>query len=303
MPQIKANGLTFEYDVHGSPNDPVVLLIHGFTAQMVEWPMAIVQGLVDRGYRVVRFDNRDVGLSTHLHDLGPGNLKEAGAAVAKGQVYKGAKYTLHDMAKDSAGVLTALGIEKAHVVGASMGGYIAQLVALEHPHKVKSLTSVMSSTGRPGLPGPSPAAQVVLNQAPKSLSIEDRKDAYKAAQRVIGSPKYQLSDAQLDAVADLVVRRAPPDLAGISRQMAAIMGTEPRHEKLKSLKCPALVIHGNADPLVNPEGGKDTAASIPGAKLAMLDGVGHDTTDANASLYLEALVPFLDAVEGRKGKL
>ncbi len=299
MPQVQANGLTIEYDEHGKAGDPPVLLVMGFTGQLVMWPMSLVDGLVAQGFRVIRFDNRDVGLSTHLHDKGMPDVGAAMMAALTGQTYANAPYVLDDMAADAVGLLDALNIPSAHIVGASMGGMIAQIVAAKHGSRARSMVSIMSTTGRPGLPQAAPEIQAALITPPSGDTREHRMAHFKTMFRTIGSPGYPATDAELDGLAAIVVDRAPYDPAGIARQLVAIMSSEPRHEILKAVTCPAMVLHGIDDPLVKIEGGRDTAASIPGAEMVEVPGMGHDFTDALMPVFLEHAGAFLTRVEQR----
>lgn len=299
MPQLQANGLTLEYDDHGNPNDPAVVLIMGFSAQMTMWPLSFVNGLVAEGFRVIRFDNRDVGLSTHLDAKGPPDVGAAMMAALSGQQYQGAPYLLDDMAKDTIGLLDALGIKTAHIVGASMGGMIAQVVAAKHGERARSLVSIMSSTNRPGLPQAAPEITAALVTPPASPGREDRIAHFKHMFRTIGSPGFPASEAEIQALAEGVADRAPYDPAGIGRQLVAILASEPRHELLAAVTCPALVLHGEADPLVRIEGGKDTADSIKGAEFVTVPGMGHDFTEALMPQFLKHVGGFLKRVEAK----
>ena len=299
MPQIKANGLSFEYDTFGDRKNPAILLIMGFSAQMTMWPVELCQGLADRGHYVIRFDNRDIGLSQKIVSAIQVNVMEAFMKAASGQPIT-SPYQLNDMAADAAGILDALGIAKAHIVGASMGGMIAQLVAVNHPQKTLSLTSIMSTTGRRDLPPSKPEAMAVLTQ-PAPVEREARIAHTMKVWRIIGSqPVYAADDEELHCIATGIVDRAPYDPAGIARQLVGILASPPRNEMLKNVKVPALVIHGTDDPLVNPEGGKDTAASIPGARLKMIPGMGHDFTSKLVPVYLREISDFVAEVDAKK---
>jgi pimeloyl-ACP methyl ester carboxylesterase len=271
---IQANGITIEYDVHGDPSDPPVLLIMGLGAQLTLWPIELVEALVAHGFHVVRFDNRDAGLSTKIDAAG---LPEMGAlmmAMMSGKI-PGVAYTLDDMAHDAAGLLDALGIARAHIVGASMGGMIAQLLAVNHPEKVLSLTSMMSSTGNPSLPQAKPEAMAVLTSRPTAADPNIIVDFGVKAARVIGSPAYPAPEGRLRARvrADFDRNFSPQ---GSMRQMAAVIANGDRRARLSGISAPTLVIHGDADPLVPVEGARDTVASIPGAELLIIPGMGHD---------------------------
>jgi pimeloyl-ACP methyl ester carboxylesterase len=296
MPQAQANGITLEYESFGRASDPAVLLIMGFSAQMTMWPVAFCKGLAERGFRVVRFDNRDIGKSTHLTNLGAPNVPEAMMKMMSGQPVA-APYQLEDMAKDSVALLDALGIDSAHIVGASMGGMIAQIVAAKHRKHTRSLVSIMSTTGNRSLPQAKPEAMAAITVPPASDSREDRIAAGMKAWRVIGSPAYPATDAELLESVSAMVDRVPYEPTGIARQLLAIVAAAPRNDLLKALKAPALVLHGADDPLLPVECGKDTAASIPGAKLEILPGVAHDFTDALVPVYLEHVGSFVTEVE------
>ncbi|MEQ1865090.1 MAG: alpha/beta hydrolase [Micropepsaceae bacterium] len=302
MPQIKANGLNFEVESFGAESDPAILLVMGFSAQLTMWPLELCEGLASRGYRVVRFDNRDVGKSSKLDHLGKVSPAETFAKLMSGQSVT-PPYSLNDMATDAAGILDALHIETAHIVGASMGGMIAQLVALNHPKRTVSLTSIMSTTGRPGLPPAKPEAMAVLTQAPTNLDRETRIVEAMKIWRIIGSqPAYAASDTELRAQAEREVDRTPYYADGLARQLVAVVAAPPRHDMLKAVKAPTLVIHGADDPLVSLEGGKDTAASIPGARLKIIPGMGHDFTSKLVPVYLREIADFVAEVDARRGK-
>jgi pimeloyl-ACP methyl ester carboxylesterase len=175
---------------------------------------------------------------------------------------------------------------------------IAQEFATRHPEKTKTVTSIMSTTGKPGLSQATPAAMAALMGPPPEDNVEARKEAFKKTQKVIGSPGYPSTDAELDAMATQMATRSPMDVAAVSRQMVAIMASEPRHETNAAIKAPALVIHGKDDPLVPVDGGEDTASSIPGAKLIVIEGMGHDVTDALAPILVDHIASFIDSAEG-----
>jgi pimeloyl-ACP methyl ester carboxylesterase len=274
MPSLKANGIDIEYLTYGDQTNPALLLVMGLGAQMTRWDDALCQELADRRLFVVKFDNRDVGLTTHLDDAGPPNLAAIAAALAEGTAPELA-YTLDDMAEDGLALLTALEIERAHICGASLGGMIVQTMALAEPARVRSMTSIMSSTQEPGLPPARPDAAAVLQQPPATSRDEVIERAI-ASSAIIGSPGWP-------ADAERLRRRAAEDYdrafdpAGVARQMAAaVAATGSRREGLTTLDVPTLVIHGADDPLVPLACGEDTAAAIPGAGLLVLEGMGHD---------------------------
>ncbi len=299
MPQVRANGIDIEYESIGRDGDPAILLINGFSTQLVGWPDSLFRGLAAEGFRVVRFDNRDIGKSTHLAELG---VPDLGAMIATRNAggWPTAPYALDDMAADAAGLLDALGINRAHVAGASMGGMIAQLVALNHPEKAKSLVSIFSTTGRPDLPPGKPEAFQAIMAPAASMDREDRIARNVEVMHVIGSPGFPASEEELRATAARGIDYAPFDPAGITRQMAAVLAARPRHDRLKALKIPALVIHGRDDPLIDVSGGEDTARSIPGAELLIVPGMGHDFRESVVPIYLKAIGEFVARVEARE---
>jgi pimeloyl-ACP methyl ester carboxylesterase len=257
------------YNTLGKPIDPPVLLISGLGAQLIAWDDAFCQELVDRGMFVIRFDNRDVGLSSHL---ARGSLAHSTATTAGAP--QAAPYTLADMAADAAGVIDSLGLDSAHVVGISLGGMIAQILAIEHPERVRSLTSIMSTTGDPTVGGASDAALALMLRPPagdRDGAVQRMVDTY----RVVGSPGFEFDEAALRDRAGLSFDRAY-DPAGVARQLAAVVTTPDRTRELKALPMPCLVIHGADDALVDVSGGRATAAAIPEAGLLVVDGMGHD---------------------------
>jgi pimeloyl-ACP methyl ester carboxylesterase len=289
MPQAKANGITLEYDSTGPEGGEVILLIMGLGAQMTRWSDGFRAALAKRGYRVIRFDNRDVGLSTHMDGQIAPPLNEISEALRRGEKPK-VPYTLFDMADDAAGLLDTLGIGKAHIVGASLGGMVAQLVASEHPDKTKSLTSIMSNTGNPHSQRATPEAMAVLSNRPPS-PLEDEEGFLAASvtsARVIGSPAYPAHEAQIRADALATFRRAY-NPAGFLRQYAAANASGDRRESLKKITAPTLVLHGAADPLVPLAGGEDTAANIKGATLKVIPGMGHDLPTQLNEIIAEAI--------------
>ena len=275
MATIMANGLNIAYESHGDPNDPCVLLVMGLGMQLIAWPADFVEGIVEQGFRVIRFDNRDSGLSSKMALAGKPYLPLAYVKNLLGWPLK-TSYTLNDMADDALGLLAALRIAQAHVIGVSMGGMIAQVMAARAPQHVLSLTSIMSSSGRRGLPGPTRAARNALLQRPKRNASRAELMAHMAATvRVIGSPAYPVSERLLYQRIDAALQRGScPE--GVARQMVAIAASGERTALLPSISCPALVIHGAADPLIPVACGIDTAALIPGARLEVIEGMGHD---------------------------
>ncbi|HUI25642.1 MAG TPA: alpha/beta hydrolase [Candidatus Kryptonia bacterium] len=273
MPNVRANGIDIEYDTFGQPANAPMLLIMGLGAQMVLWDEQFCEQLAERGHYVIRFDNRDVGLSTKFAQAGMPNVVAAVGAMMMRQPVE-APYTLSDMAADAMGLLDALDIGTAHIVGASMGGMIAQTVAIEHPKRVRTLTSIMSTTGNPNLPPAKPEAMMALMTPPpadRAGSIERSVSVF----RTIGSPGFPFEEDRFRERAALSFDRCfHPE--GAARQMVAILASGSRKEKLGAVTAPTLVIHGADDPLVPLAGGIDTAESIPGAELLIIEGMGHD---------------------------
>lgn len=272
------------YECFGSETDPPMLLVMGLGAQMIAWPDEFCVALAGRGYRVIRFDNRDVGLSSHL----PGGSAPDVAQAMTGD-YSSATYTLSDMAGDAAGLLDALDIRTAHVVGASMGGMVVQCMAIEYPHRLRSMTSIMSTTGDRAVGRPSQEAMAVL-LAPPVTDREGAIDRAVESAKVIGSPGFSRDEDAIKARAGLAFDRAF-DPIGAARQLVAIQASGDRTEKLRSVQVPTLVVHGAADALVNVSGGKATAAAIQGSELLIIDGMSHD-------LPQDAWPQIIDAIDG-----
>ncbi len=273
--QTTANGISLEYEQFGDPANPPLLLIMGLGAQLTLWPVELVEALVARGFHVIRYDNRDIGLSQKFTDHGMPNFKRVGLMRLLGLRAR-LPYRLSDMAADAVGLLDALGIAKAHVVGASMGGMIAQLVAATYPERVLSLTSIMSTTGNRRVPAARPEAMAALMDRPPADATAETILPYGIrVSRAIGSPGYPASEDRLkERIARDYDRSFHPTGAG--RQLAAILDDGDRRKRLAKVTAPTLVIHGADDPLVPVEGGRDTAASITGAKLLEIPGMGHD---------------------------
>lgn len=289
MPQVQANGLTVEYDVTGAPDAEPLLLIMGLGAQMTRWAQPFVNTLAGKGFRVIRFDNRDVGLTTKLDAAGIPAMADVFAALKEGRK-PDVPYTLSDMAADAVGVLDGLGIQKAHIVGASLGGMVAQLVAADYPERTLSLTSIMSTSGHREVPGAAPEAAAVLNN--RGPNPHEDLEGFIAhsikGARVVGSPAWPADEAALRerAISDFKRSYYPP---GFARQYAAAVASPERRPKLAKIKAPSLVIHGADDPLVPLAGGQDTAKHIPGAELKVIAGMGHDIPEALNEEVAEAI--------------
>jgi pimeloyl-ACP methyl ester carboxylesterase len=257
------------YETFGDPANPALLLVMGLATQMIAWHEDFCAQLAERGFHVIRFDNRDVGRSSAMRDIPVPTLRQL-ALRSK----KAAGYTLSDMAGDAVGLLDQLGIERAHVVGASMGGMIAQTIAIEHPDRVLSLCSIMSNTGARFSGQPKLATyRVLLGTPPKDR--DKFIDHVVKMYRVIGSPGFDRDEDDLrDVAARSYDRGRNP--AGSGRQLAAIIASGDRTPRLGSISVPTVVIHGTKDKLVNPSGGRATAKAIPGARLVKIEGMGHD---------------------------
>ena len=274
MPKTTANGIEIHYEEQGDPAAPAMLLIMGFGAQLTLWPDELVEALAAQGFRVIRYDNRDVGLSQKFDGVkAPGLVKMT--LLSKIGFTPKVPYTLADMADDGVGLLDALGIERAHIVGASMGGMIAQHVAARHPDRCLSLTTVFSTTGNPKLPPARPEAMKALITRPDSTEEGVLVEHGMMLARTIGSPGYPTPEDRLRERTLASVRRSfYPE--GPTRHLSAIVADGDRRAMLRDIAVPTLVLHGEDDPLVPCEGGRDTAASIPGARLKTIPGWGHD---------------------------
>jgi proline iminopeptidase len=277
-----------EYESLGDPRHPAILLIMGLGMQLTGWPDDFCHGLVARGYRVIRFDNRDCGLSGRAPRGRRANLLLAMAAASLGLPLR-TPYTLADMAGDAIGLMDRLGIERAHIVGASMGGMIAQVFAARFPQRVLSLTSIMSTSGNRRVSRPSrEARKVLLSRPADSKDPESVIDHLVGMFGVIGSPGYPASREELRQRIGRSVRRAY-DPAGTARQLLAVIAAGDRRKLLRSIRAPTLVIHGAADPLVPLAAGRDTARHIPGASLLVIEGMGHDFPEALLPRLVQAI--------------
>jgi pimeloyl-ACP methyl ester carboxylesterase len=272
--QIVANGLGIEVDDQGPANGEPLLLIMGLGMQLVAWPQDLVQLLIARGFRVIRFDNRDAGLSAGFDLLGKPQVAAAGLRYAL-HLPVPAPYTLADMALDAIGVLDALGIRRAHICGASLGGMVAQHLAAEHPERVQSLTLIMTTSGARRLPQPSMRVRGALLARPRGRDTEAIVDHLVGLLGVIGSPAFPPEPAALRSRLQTLVRRAWRP-AGTTRQLLAVMADGDRTPLLARIQAPTCVVHGEADPLVPVAAGRDLAARIAGAQADFIPGMGHD---------------------------
>jgi pimeloyl-ACP methyl ester carboxylesterase len=289
MPRAKlSDSIEIEYDTFGSPSDPALLLVMGFTAQMTAWDENFCQLLAKGGRFVIRFDNRDTGLSTKLDGQEVDLPAILGVLFGDGSTeMPPVPYTLSDFSSDAFGVLDALGIEKAHIAGASMGGMIVQTMAIEHPERVLTMTSIMSTTGEREYGQAAPEAMAALLTPPPT-----ERDAYvensASAWKVFASPRYYDADKVKVRAAASFDRMFYPE--GAPRQMAAIAASGDRTDGLRALKVPTLVIHGAADTLITPSGGLRTAELIPGANLLLLSDMGHDLPEPLWPLIVDSIV-------------
>ncbi|WP_041833924.1 alpha/beta fold hydrolase [Actinoplanes sp. N902-109] len=269
MSRAEINGITIEYELTGDPADPALLLVMGLGAQLVDWPAPFVEQLAGRGFHVIRFDNRDSGLSTVVDDSGVPDIP-----ALMGGDRSGAPYLIADLAADTAGLLDALGVQRAHVVGVSLGGMIAQQLTIDFPERVASLCSIMSMPGDRRVGRPTPQAAAVLGRPPAASREEAIANAV-AGSRIIGSPGFPAAEEELLRRATTKYDRAYTPL-GTLRQLAAILAAPDRTAALGSVTAPTLVIHGEDDPLIGVSGGRATAAAVPGAELLTIPGMGHD---------------------------
>jgi pimeloyl-ACP methyl ester carboxylesterase len=286
MPNVKANGIQIEYDTFGDSSSHALLLVAGNSAQIYFWDAEFCDLLVKKGYFVIRFDNQDTGLSTKFEEAGIPDFGAAIKALIEGKPVESA-YTLDDMADDAVGLLDALGIQKAHICGASMGGMISQIIAYRHPKHVLSLTSIMSTTGNPELPQGKPEAlAAVLAPAPaeRQAYVEHMMNVW----RKIWSPGFPFEETRARTFIEKSYDRSYYP-QGAVHQNIALLANGDRRESLSTISVPTLVIHGADDPLIPVEGGKDTAHVIPRAKLLIINGMGHDMPKGVWAEMVEAI--------------
>ena len=283
MPRAHANGIDLEWEEFGKPDDPALVLIMGLGAQMIAWDDELCGMIAGHGYHVIRFDNRDVGLSTKLDGAPAPDV----LAAFTGDM-SSASYTLDDMADDTAGLLDVLGIGSAHVVGASMGGMIAQTLAIRHPLKVHTLTSIMSTTGALDVGQPEPATVPLLITPPPADRAGFVEHSVRTS-RVLSSPGFPFDEERARERGGRTYDRGFHP-AGVGRQLLAVVASGDRTPALRSLRLPTLVIHGDADPLIAPSGGRATAAAVPGARLLMIPGMGHDLPRGSWETITDAIV-------------
>jgi pimeloyl-ACP methyl ester carboxylesterase len=288
MPTIRANNIELYYEDTGPTDAPVILLVMGLGTQMIAWPDELIQALVAKGYRVIHYDNRDVGLSQRMDGAPAGSLVWAMIASRFGLPVRTA-YTVSDMAKDGAALLDALGIDKAHIVGASMGGMIVQLMAANHPEKVLSMTSIMSSSGKPGLPGP--RADIRKRMMTPRPANPTKEEAVKLGAEVLETISFPDPARVPTAFTDMAARAFDRGYypIGMKRQLLAIVADGSRVERLKTITAPTLVVHGGADPLVPKEGSEDIVRHIAGARLEIIDKMAHDLPPSQVGRMVELI--------------
>ncbi len=266
----RRDGTTLCFEQDGGRTDPPVVLIHGIGCQLTQWPCSFIDGLVDHGLRVIRIDNRDAGLSSSLDRLGTPDVRRL---MAGGDIDP--PYTLRDMAADVIALLDHLGRAGAHLVGVSLGGMIAQNAAIHFPDRVSSLTLIMTSSGHPELPGGDERAAAMLTAAPADTSPEGIVQHMREVWDVLGGPTFRSSEVGIGRCAAQTLARAS-NPAGFARQLAAARADTQRWQRLAEITAPTLVLHGDVDPLVPIEAGRDLAGRIPGARLEIIEGMGHD---------------------------
>lgn len=274
MPSLTSNGISLTYQIEGRENGNPLLLVMGLGGQLTLWPDPLCAALARQGFRVIRFDNRDVGLSQKMSEFGTPDLGTALRSLMAGH-RPTPPYSLTDMARDAIGLLDGLGIRRAHIVGMSMGGMISQILAARWPERVTSLVSIMSTSGDPSLPPARPEATAVMLSKPVSADRQDIVDFSIKLWRTIGSPGFMPDTVYLSRLAERQIDR-DYDPVGIARQYMAILGAEPRTDLLRTIRTPTLVIHGSDDPLVPVEAGRHVASLIPNASWLEIPGMGHD---------------------------
>ncbi|MCL2590988.1 MAG: alpha/beta hydrolase [Betaproteobacteria bacterium] len=302
MSLISIGQLELKTVFYGTPGSPVILLIQGLGTPLTRWPTALIEQLAAAGFRVIAFDNRDIGLSSRMDALGLPDVQQMmglqsfalpfpGMLPALSALPTSLPYTLADMAADAVGLLDALGVSAAHIVGASLGGMVAQLVATHHSERCLSLTSIMSSSGNPLLPPPTPAALHALF-APLPGERDEAsliKDSIWR-QKVLMSPAYPTPDEELRAMFTAEYRRGGFHPAGVIRQLFALLTAGDRRMQLMTIRVPTVVLHGIDDPLINVACGRDTAAVIPNAEFRTIPGMGHDFPDALTGEFASAIL-------------
>lgn len=289
MARARANGICLEYEIDGPEDAPVLLMIHGVGAQLIRWPPDLCRALVEAGFRILRFDQRDSGLSTHMDEAPVPDIAKVLEARSRGED-PDLPYTLHDLAEDAIGLLDALEIGSAHVLGVSLGGMVAQVMAIEHASRIESLAIFMSQSGNPAIPPSRPDALAILSK-PAPDPVRER-EAYLQHQvernRVLGSPAYPVPEPELRRYAILAAERAW-NPRGPARQLAAGRGSADRRAQLRNLRLPVLVLHGADDPLIPVAAGEDIADNIDKSWFVKVDGMGHDLPAELFGLFVSAI--------------
>ncbi len=285
--KVRVGSIEIVYDTFGESTALPMLLVIGLGEQMIAWDEKFCSDLAAQGYWVIRYDNRDAGLSTKLDEAGIPNIPALVQAQMQGEMIE-TSYLLRDMADDAVGLLDALGVESAHVVGVSMGGMIVQEMAIHHPERIRTMTSIMSSTGNAELPPAKPEAMALLTEPAPTGRSDFIEDSVRVA-RILSGPGFPVDEDRVRKKAgDIFDRGLSP--AGMTRQLAAIIGSGSRKDALKSVTVPTLVIHGDTDPLIPVEGGIDTADAISGAQLLIIKGMGHDLSPAMWPQIVAAII-------------
>jgi len=285
--KVRVGSIEIVYDTFGESTALPMLLVIGLGEQMIAWDEEFCSELAAQGYWVIRYDNRDAGLSTKLDEAGIPNIPALVQAQMQGEMIE-TPYLLGDMADDAVGLLDALGVESAHVVGVSMGGMIVQEMAIHHPERIRTMTSIMSSTGNAELPPAKPEAMALLTETAPTGRADFIEDSVRVA-RILSGPGFPVDEDRVRKKAgDIFDRGLSP--AGMTRQLAAIIGSGSRKDALKSVTVPTLVIHGDTDPLIPVEGGIDTADAISGAQLLIIKGLGHDLSPAMWPQIVAAII-------------
>ena len=284
--EFNSNEVRLYYETHGDPADPALLLVNGFSSQILGWFEGFREQLAERGRFVVSFDNRDVGLSTHLDGVEV-DLAAVTKAFAAGTAMPPVPYTMSTFGDDAVGLLDQLGIPAAHIAGVSMGGMIVQQMAIDHPERVLTMTSIMSTTGERGYFEATPEAMAALT-APWPTDREGFIAAGVASRKISASRRYFDPDLSAKLLADSYDRMFYPE--GLDRQMAAVRGSGHRAEGLRNLGVPTLVIHGREDPLIMPNGGERTAELVPGANLLLVGDMGHDLPKPQWPIIIDAII-------------
>jgi pimeloyl-ACP methyl ester carboxylesterase len=304
MPRAKTNGIELHYETFGAADAQPLVLIMGLGAQMILWDTEFCERLAERGFRVVRFDNRDVGLSTRLKDLPVPNVRRMMVLSALG-IRVQSPYSLVDMATDTVGLFDALGIDNAHVVGSSMGGMIAQTIAAHYPRRVRTLTSIMSHTGQFGAVMATPSAVKAL-MMPRPRTREQAIETYIRTFKVIGSPGFPHDIERMRRLGGECWDRGQSP-RGFLRQMAAILAAGNRRREVRTITAPTLVVHGSDDPLIRPLGAQLTARTIRGSHLRIIEGMGHDLPRGAWPEVIDAITDLshgrLAATEARRPRL